>query len=222
MDIYFPFRSVRIHIQDKPWVTGKLKYYISKRQQAFTRFGKDSIIYKFWRKKVHSIKYAKRHYYSHKVEDLAHSNPAKWWKQIKQLTGQASDQGEWFHRFIGPDQPDQFQDCLALANGINDFFFSITEQFTPLVQSPVRHTIVPPSLLVSEFEVLRDLNNLASNKPPGPDGISNQIFKVFAPELAPVSCAIYNQSLQDSFVPGSLKQSIVTPVPKIFPPQEID
>ena len=47
MDIYFPFRSVRIHIQDKPWITGKLKYYTSKRQQVFTRFGKDSVVYKF-------------------------------------------------------------------------------------------------------------------------------------------------------------------------------
>ena len=84
MDIYFPLRSVRIHVQDKPWITGKLKYYISKRQQAFTRFGKDSVVYKFWRKKVqHSIQFAKRHYYSHKVGDLAHSNSAKWWKQIK-------------------------------------------------------------------------------------------------------------------------------------------
>ena len=34
--------------------------------------------------------------------------------------------------------------------------------------------------------------------------------------------AIYNQSLQESFVPGSLEQSIVTLVPKISPPQEID
>ena len=74
----------------------------------------------------------------------------------------------------------------------------------------------------SLFEALKDLNNLSSNKAPGPDGISNQIFKAFAPELAPVLCVIYNQSLQESFVPGSLKQSIVTPVPKISPPQEID
>ena len=57
---------------------------------------------------------------------------------------------------------------------------------------------------MSEFEVLKDLNNLSSNKAPGPDGISNQIFKVFAPELAPVIHAIYNQSLQESFVPGLL------------------
>ena len=111
---------------------------------------------------------------------------------------------------------------MALANGINDFFVSITKQFTPLVQTPVRHAILPPSLLVSEYEVLKDLNNLSSNKAPRPDGISNQIFKVFTPELAPVICAIYNQSLQESFVPASLKQSIVTPVPKISPPQEID
>ena len=111
---------------------------------------------------------------------------------------------------------------MALVNGINDLFVSITQQFTPLIQATVRHVTVPPSLLVSEFEVLKDLNNLSSNKAPGPDGISNQIFKVFAPELAPVIRAIYNQSLQKSFVPGSLKQSIVTPVPKISPPQEID
>ena len=55
---------------------------------------------------------------------------------------------------------------------------------------------VPPSLLVSEFEVLKYLNNLSSNKAPGPDETSNQIFKVFAPELAPVIRAIYNLSLR--------------------------
>ena len=91
-----------------------------------------------------------------------------------------------------------------------------------MVQTPFTHTFVPPSLFVSESQVLKDLSNLLSNKAPGPDGISNQIFKVFAPELAPVVCAIYNLSLQESFVPDSLKQSIVTPVPKISPPQEID
>lgn len=40
-DIYFLLQSVRIHLQHKPWINGKLKYYISKPQQAFTRLGKD-------------------------------------------------------------------------------------------------------------------------------------------------------------------------------------
>ena len=123
---------MRIHIQDKPWITRKLKCYISKPQQAFTRFGKDSVVYKFWRKKVqHSIKYAKRHYHSHKVDDLAHSNSAKWWKQIQQLIRQTPEQSECCHSFIGSDQPGQFKRCLAQANGINDFFVSITVQCTP-------------------------------------------------------------------------------------------
>lgn len=119
---------MRIHLQHKPWITGKLKYYISKPQQAFTRLGKDEVVYKFWCEKVqHSIKYARRHYHTRKVENIAHLNSAKWWKQIKQLTGQTPVQIEWFKRFIGPDHPGQFQDCLALANGINDFFVSITD-----------------------------------------------------------------------------------------------
>ena len=66
MDIYFPSRTVKIHIQDKPWIIAKLKYYISKRQQAFLKSGKDSIVYKFWCNKVRfAVQLAKRHYTAH-------------------------------------------------------------------------------------------------------------------------------------------------------------
>ena len=74
---------------------------------------------------------AKQHYYSHKVEDLAQANSAKWWKQTKWLTGQVSDKSisnECFHRFISLDQ---FHDCLVLANGINDLILSHSFAFDP-------------------------------------------------------------------------------------------
>lgn len=87
------------------------------------------------------------------MEDLAQSHSAKWWKQIKRLTGQVSDKSsEWFHRFIGPDQ---FHDCLALANGINDFFLS--HSFRPLIHTAVNHAAIPPIFFQSEREALKDL-----------------------------------------------------------------
>ena len=76
-------------------------------------------------------------------------------------------------------------------------------------------------LLVSLEEVSSDLLMLPTQKAVGPDGISNIFLKEFAPELAPLIEDIYNQSLREGFVPDTLKQSIITPVPKVCPPEDI-
>ena len=76
-------------------------------------------------------------------------------------------------------------------------------------------------LLVSLGEVSSDLLKLPTQKAVGPDGISNKLLKEFAPELAPLTQDIYNQSLREGFVPDTLKQSIITPVPKVCHPQDI-
>ena len=147
---------------------------------------------------------------------MAQSNLRKWWKQIKLLASQNCNQ-EWYHQFLGAE----FKDTLALANGINDFFVSITEQFVPLTPVEAQHTTIPQELLVSQREVLADLSKLATNKAIEQDGISNRILKEFAPEVTPVIQDIYNQSVREGYVPDSLKQSFVCPVPKISPPQDI-
>ena len=72
---------------------------IVKRQAAFIKYGKDSLVYKIWRNKVQStIKTAKCSYYNNKVEGLVETNPKKWWKGVKSLTGQdTSKKQEWHH-----------------------------------------------------------------------------------------------------------------------------
>ena len=95
--------------------------------------------------------------------------------------------------------------------------------------------VIPSDLLVSIEEVSSDLRKLPrrggggggggwdghTHKAVGPDGISNKFLKQFAPELAPLIHDIYNQSLGEGFVPDILKQSIISPVPKVCPPQDI-
>ena len=49
--------------------------------------------------------------------------------------------------------------------------------------------------------------------------IPNKLLKDFAHELAPAIQDIYNQSLKDGFIPSLLKSSIITPIPKVTPPQ---
>ena len=112
-------------------------------------------------------------------------------------------------------------DIESLANKVNDFFVSLTDQITPLSQ-PTSPMEIPEEFLVTESEVFKALASLKISKAIGPDNIPNRILKEFAPELVPVIRNIYNQSMNEANIPSPLKSSIVIPVPKISPPQTIE
>ena len=188
IDIFFPWKTVKVHVYDKPWITVKLKSMIKKRQAAFIKHGKDSLIYKFWRNRVqHAMKIAKRAYYSNKIDGLANTNSKKWWKDIKSLTGQLSlSKQQWYHQFLN----DVITSPAELATQVNNFFTGLTEQFDPLTPVQTPPNVIPSHLFVSLQEVLSDLRNLSTHTAIGPDGISNKLLKEFAPE-----CARYLQSI---------------------------
>ena len=172
IDKFLPQRTVRKHPTDRPW-TNKLKKWIFKRQTAFIRHGKDSTIYKFWRNKAQrEIKAAKKHYYENRVADVEQTNPRKWWKQIKSLTGKGM-QNEWYHQFLKGTKNTEF-----LVNRINDFFTSLTDHFQPLTPS-VSSTQIPVELLVTEEEVYQSLLSIDTTKAVGPDDIPNKLLKDF-------------------------------------------
>ena len=81
---------------------------------------------------------------------------------------------------------------------------------------------VPTELLVTEEEVYQSLSSIDINKAVGPDNIPNKLLKDFSYELASVIKNIYNQSLKESYVPILLKSSIVTPIPKVVPPKDLE
>ena len=216
IDIYLPEKTVTIHQNDRPWMTKELKLMIRKRQNAFTKYGKNSRPYKKWRNKVQQkIKTAKAVYYEHKITNLDQCNSSKWWKGLKSLTGQDIKQ-EWYHQFLGDDA-----DVKALANKINDMFLSVTENFSPLPHQNEKNQ-VPVELLATVQEVQFSLKSIKLSKSVGPDNLPNKVLKEFAPELATVIQDIYNQSLIDGYVPQLLRCSIISPIPKENPPQAIE
>ena len=100
IDTFLPWRVIKQHPTDRPWITKKLKIWIYKRQTAFIRGGKISPYYKFWKNKVQrEISKAKQHYCHSKVAEVDFTNCGKWWRQIKSLAGQDIQQ-EWYHQFL--------------------------------------------------------------------------------------------------------------------------
>ena len=214
VNTFLPQKMIKKHPTDRPWITNTIKLWISRRQCVFQQQGKNSKDYSFWRNKVQrAIQLAKSNYFHSKVADVDRVSPVKWWKEIKKLSGQNIRQ-EWYHQFL-----DNNMDIESLANTVNDFFVSLTDHFAPLSQpTPPMH--IPEEFLVTESEVFKSLASLQISKAIGPDNIPNRILKEFAPELAPVICNIYNQSMKEANIPSPLKSSIV--IPKISAPQTIE
>ena len=178
---------------------------------VFIRGGKDSPYYTFWRNKVQrELSIAKQYYYHNKLAEVDSINAVKWCRQIKSLTGQDIQQ-EWYHQFL-----DESRNTQALAKKINIFFVSLTEHFSPLTQAK------PSSFVPQELFVYRSLSTLNIVKAVGPDKIPNKLPKDFALELAPVIQDIYNQTLEEGHIPTLLKSLVVTPIPKVTPPREIE
>ena len=97
---------------------------------------------------------------------------------------------EWHYQFLGDNG-----NVKILADRVNDFFLSITDNFSPLSPlCPTQH--VPNEFPVSEAEVYRSLSSLQVTKSVGPDELPNKVLKEFATELSTVIQDIYNQSLR--------------------------
>ena len=200
VDTYLPWKSVRVHPTDRPWTTRKIKILIKKRQEAFARDGKDSATYKRLRNKVQrEIKSTKYHYFHHKIGDLETTD------QKKSLLGQ-DIKSEWHRQFLGDSCPDTY----SLANKVNSYFISLTSDFEPLKTSTPLRQEVPPRFLVNTTEVRKALSGIKIGKAIGPDMLALPIMD------------IYNCSLSEGYVPDLLKSSIVNPLLKVSPPQEID
>ena len=66
IEYYFPKRIAKFHVKDKPFVTGKMKNLIIKRNRAFRNIDKER--YRFLRNKVtNKIRKEKRIFYNKKI-----------------------------------------------------------------------------------------------------------------------------------------------------------
>ena len=191
LDRLLPQKVVKKHPTDKSWITSKIKKGIFKRQSAFIQQWKMSSAYRFWRNKVQqSIRTAKHRYYNTKVTDVKKVNPAKWWKEIKRLSGQ-SLKPEWHHQFL-----ENSFDTKLLTDRINSFFTSLTDGFDPLTPRTLSQEVLQ-EFFVNYNEVYSALSSLQINKAVGPSKISNRVLKEFVFELTPIIKDIYNQSMRE-------------------------
>jgi hypothetical protein len=52
VDTFLPQKMIKKHPTDRPWITNKIKLWVSRRQSVFQQQGKNSKAFCFWRNKV--------------------------------------------------------------------------------------------------------------------------------------------------------------------------
>ena len=192
LDTIMPLKTVKLHVNDPPWVTAEFKALIKARQKAFAQGDTEGY------RHLRNITYRERKvcrgkFYASKVANLKTTKPNQWWREVKMIAGMTPATG-------GED----IRSHLHL-----DGIAAHSNQDTPLADDS-------ELLIVSPSEVCNALLGLIPRKAGGPDGI-NWLLRDYADFLTSPVCDILNASFAEQRLPRSWKDADVTPLIKVKP-----
>jgi hypothetical protein len=164
------------------------------------------------------IRKAKRRFYETKASNLRYSNSSKWYKSIFSLCGAQNQQTN-----ITASTKEQLQ---KVADQLLQAFSAPWENCEPSAYS-VSDAVLErlddrPPTVPNIAQVKAALRQLNPRKATGCDGIPAWLLKRFHEELAPVLHDIICAGIQQSKYPTMYKHALISPVPKVKNPTDIN
>jgi len=192
-------------------MTPQIKVLIRDRQRAFTRGDQEK--YNQLKAKISRlIANAKQKFYQDKAQDLCRTNPGKWYRSTYAMTG--ADQ-----QYADITAPSK-SELSKLAEDLLDAFTKPWEDREPsslLVSDLADNLIDSPPATPSIGQVKAALKRLNPKKATRHDSVP-----AWLKELAPVIHDIICASILQCKYPTPYKRALVTPVPKVSNPADIN
>ena len=195
-------------------MTGYIKAKINQRQRAYARG--DLVRYSQLCDTVRGlISQTKARYYNCKAKDLRSSNPAKWYKTINALIG-ANDTNT---RVRIPEI--EIQETAEKLQSVFTKPWANLRNENKVDLNDVNHLLkdIPPRQ-PSIVQVKSHLKHLNPRK--ATDNIPTWILKHFSEDLAPVIHDIITCSISQCRYPNLYKHALITPLPKVTNPYDIE
>ena len=215
LDLCLPERSIKIHPSDKPWITPQIKREIRLRQQAYTRG--DTVRYEQKSEKVSGlVSKAKLRHYRSRVENVKRSDQAKWYKMLYKLTAAEESRGTVSTPETVGDIAERLQ--TAFSRPWEDIVPTRVPEIEDVLPLLKNNTPIMPSI----GQVKSSLKYVNPKKATGGDMIPARLLKRFHEELAPVIHDIICCSIKECKFPKLYKHALITPIPKVNCPNDID
>ena len=214
---HFSQKTVKISNLDKKWMTPELKNLQRQVQREYVQNRQSPK----WRRLKFEFKQKKRKsvlsFHSNFVSNLKSTNPRQFYQMAKKIG--AVDQmnaGELMVKcLVGLSDAES-------AEAVGQSFAAVSLEQSPLDRSklPAYLPSLPPPQ-VTEWDVLRKLQNLKNTRSTMDIDIENKLRKEVAVELATPLTHIINSCLKEQKWPQIYKHEIVTPVPKVPQPETL-
>lgn len=222
-NLHAPFREIKITKKPKPWITDNIKFLISLRNKAKskyrrTTFQSDWVTYKHFRNFTNvCIRNEKRAYLLHK---LSVKQPKSLYKELRYL-GLTSTNHQ------GLSLPVH----LSGVNEINNFFINsvtgvnVMNNFDHVAQFYLNNSHIKTiansfSFSLTDNESIQKILNSISTNSCGSDGVTISMLRWCGHYIVDHILNIVNSCLLSNYYPRAWKQALVSPLPKTPDPSE--
>ena len=216
---FFPEKSKTIACDDQPFYTSRLEKLKRKKSREYSKHRKSMKWNKLNLEYEFKLSIAKKEYYQKRIKRLKKVQPKHWYRELKKMTSYDQLRSEEIIVESLKDFP-----MKAQAELIADKFSSVSQEYEKLIDSDVEVPVFSESEIpvISVEDVKLALAGMDTNKSNVKDDVPAKILKHFANELAAPMADVLNSSIKQGCWPDIFKLEIVTPVPKVFPPKNID
>ena len=216
---FFPEKVISISSDDQPFISTKLKRMKRRKSREYQKHRR-SDKWNFLQKNYQAeLEKSKREFYRKKIRDLRKMKPKNWHREIKKLSSFDQNTSEEIVVESIKELPADEQ-----AEKIADNFASISQEYDELKTEDI---IIPnySSDEIPQFnekEVKEALEKLDANKSDVKGDLPAKVLKACAEKLAMPIADLVNTCIRQGKWPDIFKIEVVTPVPKVYPPQTID
>ena len=217
----FSIKTLKVCSEDKPWFSKSLKILGRKRKREFCKNHKSQKWKDLNSEFIEKCKNEKANYYRNIVHDLKTSNPGRWYSKVKRMTGKdyKNEEINTIEELRGVDN-DQQMELIA------DHYVKVSNLYKPVQYEDFKDYLEsnkhlkPPN--IGPYKILKTIKKMNTKSATVSGDLPIKIINRFADELTLPLCHIINSCLQAGQYPRLWKEEMVSPVPKVYPPEKLD
>ena len=216
---FFPQKRRKVSNDDQPFFTERLSILKRRKCREYTKNRKSMKWKALNALYVKELSKAKKVFYRKKIKHLRNAKPKLWHRELKKLTHFGKDLSE---EVIVESIKDLSK--TEQAEIIADKFAKISQEYEEINTEDIE---IPDYLeedipQISEADVIAVMREMDDNKSNVKDDVPARIFKTFAVELGKPVADVINASIKQGAWPDIFKMEIITPIPKVSPPKNVE